>query len=172
MRPRSIRPGAVIVAVVVLVVAVKFLVLDAVVVDGRSMLPRLTPGSVVLVFRAAYGVKNPLGPGYVARWAQPRLGDVVAAANPRDGRVLVKRVVAIGPAELAVAAERLVGPMVDAFLGAERAAALGPSLSVPEGSVFLLGDNQLESVDSREYGPVPIDLVYGRVLTSRFRAAM
>ncbi len=170
MRPRSLRPGAVIIAVVVLVVAVKYLVLDAVVVDGRSMLPRLKPGSVVLVLRVSYGIKNPLGPGYLARWAAPRLGDVVAAANPRDGRVLVKRVAAVGPAELAVSAERLVGPMVDAFLGGERAAAIGPVLYVPEGSVFLLGDNQLESVDSREYGPVPIDLVYGRVLTPRSRA--
>ncbi len=171
MSPRSPRPGAVIIAVVVLVVAVKFLVLDAAVVDGRSMLPLFKPGSVILVFRSSYGIKNPFGPGYLARWAAPRPGDVVAAANPRDGRVLVKRVAAVGPAELAVAAERLVGPSVDAFLGRERAAALGTRLLVPEGSVYLLGDNQLESVDSREYGPLPIDLVYGRVLAPRARAA-
>lgn len=34
---------------------------------------------------------------------------------------------------------------------------------VPEGHVFVVGDNWANSWDSRDFGPLPIELVYGRV---------
>jgi signal peptidase I len=40
----------------------------------------------------------------------------------------------------------------------------GP-VDVPEGHVFLLGDNRLESHDSRNYGTVPLDAIEGKYLT-------
>lgn len=35
---------------------------------------------------------------------------------------------------------------------------------VPEGHCWLLGDNMPESRDSREYGPVPLALIRGKVI--------
>lgn len=35
---------------------------------------------------------------------------------------------------------------------------------IPKGHVWLLGDNPEASIDSREYGPVPIGLVKGRIV--------
>eukprot|EP00967_Tisochrysis_lutea_P013357 scaffold14924_cov19-Tisochrysis_lutea.AAC.1 len=37
-------------------------------------------------------------------------------------------------------------------------------VKVPKGHVWLQGDNLLHSRDSREYGPIPLALVKGRVL--------
>lgn len=39
-----------------------------------------------------------------------------------------------------------------------------PSSQVPRGHVWLQGDNLLHSRDSREYGPIPLALVRGKVL--------
>ena len=45
---------------------------------------------------------------------------------------------------------------------------LHPLLQVPEGHVWLQGDNTLNSTDSRHYGPVPYALLKGRAIV-RFR---
>jgi signal peptidase I len=164
MRSRKLRPGWAILAAALLVLFVKVFVLDAAVVEGRSMLPTLVPGTLILVLRCAYGLPSPSGYGYLVRWARPRRGEVVAAASPRDGLPVVKRVAAAGPIALMAAAGRLIGPGLDAPLSDEQAQRIGRALELPALSCFLLGDNPLESLDSRDYGSVPIEAVSGRVL--------
>lgn len=95
MRSSRPRPGLVLAAAILIALAVKFFAIDAAIVDGRSMLPFLAPGSVVLVLRCAYGLRLPAGETYLLRWAEPRVGDLVAAESPRDGKPVVKRVAAI-----------------------------------------------------------------------------
>ncbi len=72
--------------------------------------------------------------GYFFTWAEPENRDIVAALNPLNGAFVVKR----------------VSSHSQGFL--------------PEGSYFLLGDNFYESVDSREFGPVPMRNILGKVL--------
>jgi signal peptidase I len=170
MRDRKFLPGWAILAAALIFLVAKAFLLDAAVVDGRSMRPTLEPGSVVLVLRCAYGLPSPWGRGYLLRWASPRRGEVVAAASPRDGLPVVKRVAAVGPLSLLVVAGRLLGPGLDAPLSSDQERLLGRGLDLPPRGLFLLGDNPAESLDSRDYGAVPIDAVSGRVLLFGSRA--
>ncbi len=165
MARSSLRPGGAVLAVIVFVLMVKSFVLDAAIVDGRSMQPTFGYGSVVLVLRCAYGLRLPFGEGYIVMWARPRRGDIVAATSPRDGSAIVKRVAAVGPTTLAVAAERLLGPDLDVELSSAAALRMGAEPEIPEGGLFLIGDNPADSIDSRDYGPVPIERVSGKVLS-------
>jgi signal peptidase I len=172
MRSRKLRPGRVILVAVLAVLAGKNFILDAYVVEGPSMRPTLESGKLVLVLRCAYGLRLPTRGGYLLRWASPRRGEVVAAPSPRDGRPVVKRVAAVGPARLAYEAGRLVGPGLDATLSAAQAADIGAvaagessgEFELPADSCFLLGDNHADSYDSRDYGPVSMASVAGEVL--------
>lgn len=71
-------------------------------------------------------------------------GDLVILKDPARNGFLVKRVTG------------LPGDRTPAYPA--------PSQAVPEGFLFCLGDNAAESLDSRQFGPVPSDRVYGRVL--------
>jgi signal peptidase I len=167
MRTNRLRPGWAILAAVFLALFVKAFVLDAAVVDGRSMQPTLEPGSIVILLRCAYGLRLPTGSSYLLRWASPRRGDVIAAASPRDGLPVVKRVAAARPIALRSTAGHLLGPGLDAPLSKDQASWIGEALELPVGSVFLLGDNPPQSLDSRDYGPVSMEAVSGRILLLR-----
>jgi len=121
----------------------RFFVVDAVIVQGRSMLPSLGPGDIVFIFKAAYGLRNPFG-GYLLQWGRPASRDIVAAVKPTDHKVIIKRV------------------WIEAGAVMDSSAAGGPGGQQEE--YFLLGDNKYESVDSREFGPVPMNNILGKVL--------
>lgn len=125
-------------------------------VDGESMLPTLQPEDRVLVTKS---------------YSQPRRGDVVVVQIP-DSRGqphgLVKRVVAVGGDVVSIVQDVLylngrregsANLIVDPLDGANV-----PEMRVPEGTVFLLGDNRPVSYDSRFFGPVPVTDVQGKVV--------
>jgi signal peptidase I len=73
----------------------RFFVFDIVRVEGRSMEPELMPGSILLVNRAAYGLRNPLSEGYFLRWAAPRVNEILLYRDPWDGNFKIKRCAAV-----------------------------------------------------------------------------
>jgi signal peptidase I len=133
------------------------------VIDGVSMDPTLRSGEIVLVLRLGYGLR--LGGAYLLRWAEPKREDLVAFRNPSSGRQVVKRCVGVGGDPLFLegssslrVADRVFGLTTGQdfhFLSAQ---------SVPKRCFFMVGDNPSQSLDSREYGPVAIDSVLGRVV--------
>ncbi len=137
---RARIPGLLVPALAALLVAVllKTFAVDFSVVEGVSMSPDFPRGSVVMIWKLAYGLRS--ASGYLARWAEPEPGQAVSAFH--EGKRVLKRVAATGPASL------------------ERAG--GGSLAVPAGTVFLVGDAADRSNDSRDYGPVPLDSIEGR----------
>ena len=106
------------------------------------------------------------------------IGDVVVFRVPgRKDDLLVKRIVAMPGDELEIRDKRLFRngePVAEPYAQAvderiytdgERHAKrdqLAP-LKIPDGEVFLLGDNRDQSYDSRFFGNVPISAIAGKV---------
>lgn len=146
-------------------------------VHGVSMEPTLGDGEVVLV------VREPLARLLEGLGALPeatRAGTVVVVPDPGSGRdaapapaggpLLVKRVVAAGGQVVALVDGRVEvdgEPLAEPWLvGSGGGHASHPGVGVPVGSVFLLGDNRLPlaSRDSRQFGPVSLTALRGRVI--------
>lgn len=98
---------------------------------------------------------NVRGDVLLTEYLSPRLnmiksGDVVVAVKPTDPRVSVlKRVRGMGGESIWVHPKGKPYPI---------------QYTVPEGYVWLEGDNASQSTDSREYGAVPMALVKGRII--------
>lgn len=137
---------------------------DVAAVHGDSMAPRLHHGQVVMVHRAAYGLQIPFINLYLLFWDKPRKHDIVVFDSLHDGRLAVKRAVAVGGDPIVVGDAVVVvgGETYDVSLQA--AEQLKRYSSVPDTMVFVVGDNLERSTDSRHYGFVPRASIRGRIL--------
>jgi signal peptidase I len=151
MRIRALVAGAVLVAGVV---TARFTVCDTIRVSSGSMSPTVCTGDIV--------VRDRLLPA-----KRLTVGDIVTFPRPGDGAEQIKRVVALGGQSVAIADavllvdERVVPePYVDP--ATIDGVYFGP-VTVPPGTVFVMGDDREFSVDSRAFGPVPQERVDGRV---------
>ena len=128
---------------------------EAFAVSGGSMEPTLNHGDCILTAKCRY---------------VPRRDDVVAYRPPgRPGPVYVQRIVAVGGDVVVIQGERFLvngrpaddrPTAVPAFANA--ACPCRTPYTVPEGHVFVLGDNRERAFDSRYTGPVPVKDVLGR----------
>ncbi len=64
-------------------------------VPSGSMEPTVQVGDHIAVAKAAYGVRVPMTDTWLVRWSEPARGEVVVLESPDDGKVLLKRVVAV-----------------------------------------------------------------------------
>jgi signal peptidase I len=129
-------------------------VLGRVRVENISMQPTLKAGEFILVNKLAYKVGD------------YHRGDVVIFHYPRDPHEdYIKRVIGL-PGDAVLIQGGLVY-INDRALTEEYIAA-PPSYSgewtVPEGQIFVLGDNRNQSSDSHSWGFVPDENVVGRAL--------
>jgi signal peptidase I len=120
------------------------------------MEPTFLPGDRLLVDTGAYRT-NP-----VAR------DDLVVIADPaRTDRRLLKRVVGVAGDYVRVSrdgTERIGRPTTEGATAPEGAL---EELEVPPGHVFVLSDRRTNTRDSRQFGPIPVSTVLGRVWRRR-----
>ena len=147
---------ALVMALVVLILLFTF-VGRIISVDGSSMLPTLHDKDMMLLRSIGY---------------TPKQGDVVVLTKDfsyYEDSPIVKRVVAVGGQHVRIDYEEhevyVDGEPLDEPYILERMREPGGALSitelvVPEGSVFVLGDNRNDSSDSRHYELGAIDTRY------------
>jgi len=126
-----------------------------VLVDGYSMRPTLDDGQYILVNKLSY------------RSNLPEYGDIVVFHFPVDpDQDFIKRVIGlpgdeviISDGQVSLNQEVLNEPYIAAtpqYVG---------QWSVPDGQIFVLGDNRNNSSDSHSWGAVPMDNIIGKAIT-------
>jgi len=133
-------------------------------IEGNSMTPTLRNNDTVIIFRWAYGLQPPLLHRYILRWNRVLPGDIVYYRGPDCTGPVVKR--CAGAADTAIIVENDAIRVGGEKLKKEELISdfLRNSETIPDGKLFLLGDNRGVSYDSRHYGLVNEDLIEGRVI--------
>ncbi|MEC2076999.1 signal peptidase I [Metabacillus fastidiosus] len=145
--------------------AIRYLFFTPIIVDGESMMPTLHTQDRMIVNKLGYKI------------GEPERFDIVVfhATEEKD---YIKRVIGLPgdhveykddtlyingkkydePYLDEYKKELLDGPLTESFTLEERTG----KTTVPEGEIFVMGDNRRYSKDSRQIGTVPIDEVMGK----------
>lgn len=160
---------------IVLALFIRTFVVQAFKIPSGSMKETLQIGDHILVNKFIYGVKIPFSGVTAIPLKTPQRGDVIVFKFPEDPeKDFIKRVVAVGGDRVRIRDKVL-------YVNGERADYdqavfkdprvipgsvqprdnFGP-YTVPEGTVFVMGDNRDHSYDSRFWGAVDLDEVKGK----------
>ncbi|MCL6456841.1 MAG: signal peptidase I [Gorillibacterium sp.] len=151
-----------IIIAIVLVVLIRMFVFKPFIVDGPSMQPNFHTGERLIVSEWIYHLRH------------PQRGEVVVFHAP-EGRDFIKRVVALSGETIAIKEGHLYvngtildEPYIQAAIdeykqinGLEYNTDFNEE-TVPTGTVFVMGDNRVDSKDSRMIGAVAYDKIIGR----------
>lgn len=145
------------VVAVVLALLIILFVAQSFRVEGESMVPTLRDGERLLVDKVTY------------RFRPPRRGEIIVFPFPADPRrKFIKRVVGLPGDTIEIRDRKLLvngQPVEEDYIRGPMYQSYGP-ITVPEGTVFVLGDNRNVSEDSRfrDVGPIALDKIIGRAL--------
>ena len=123
-------------------------------VDGFSMEPTLFSGEYVIVNKLSYKLDD------------PSYGDIVVFHFPRNPQQeYIKRIIGLPGDEIRIQSGEVAvngNVLEESYIKAD------PSYSgtwtVPDGSLFVLGDNRNNSSDSHNWGWVPFEFVIGKAV--------
>jgi len=182
---RVVREGLVLGLLVVGILAARSTLADHYYVPSGSMEYTLMPGDRVFVDKRAYGVRIPFTDLELTIGEPIRRGDIVIFDSPRDGKRLIKRIVAIGGDDvlirdghlaingrwLASVEDEEIELIGEKVVQLNLADGGGRALSVriDEGKVLAIGDHRGNSVDGRIFGAVAEDEIYGRAVAVYYR---
>jgi len=141
---------------VLVLVLVPLFVAEPVRVSSNSMSPTFHAGDQLLVEKIG------------KRAHHPHRRDIIAFHVSGSADLLIKRVVAVAGDTVGIEDGVLVvdgRPLRESFVDYNLmdATYFGP-VRVPANTVFTMGDNRSNSIDSRRFGPVPTKNILGRVV--------
>jgi len=99
-------------------------------VPSGSMRPTILEGDRILVSNLAFGLRIPFTNTWIARWGEPKRGEIVTLASPVDGTRLVKRVIAVPGDRISMIDEQL---WINGSPVTYRTEAQGGTLKTPDG---------------------------------------
>lgn len=155
-------------------IVVNYYILQPSQVRGSSMLPTLHDNDRIFVSRVTYKLR------------QPQRGDIVVLNSPENKEIeFVKRVIGLpGDTIMIDDCSPPFRTECDIYVNGEKLEenyikdktqlyensiyTEGEKLTVPDKSLFVMGDNRTGSLDSRIFGPVPQDSIIGVVFFRYF----
>ena len=157
-------------------------------IPSGSMERTLLVGDYIYINKMLYGPEIDLGLGNThllhhrfPGFRKPQRGDIIVFRYPVDLRKdFIKRCVAVEGQTVAIRNKVLYvdgvrqdEPYVihedDRIIPREASVRdnFGPMV-VPKGTIFMMGDNRDNSLDSRFWGPLPVDLIRGKAIFRYF----
>lgn len=135
-------------------------------VKGASMEPTFESGDYILTSKISY------------RMETPKTGDVIVFKSPKNPDVdFIKRIIALPGEQIKIADGTVYvneQAIKESYIAAQTTLFEGGFIkngveeTVPEGYLFVMGDNRPRSSDSREFGFIPIRQVIGKVFFRYF----
>uniref|UniRef100_UPI00405796F0 signal peptidase I n=1 Tax=Candidatus Electronema sp. TaxID=2698783 RepID=UPI00405796F0 len=164
-----------IVIAVLLALFIRTFIVQAFKIPSGSMLETLQIGDHLLVSKFIYGIKMPFSGKVLIPIKEPQRGDIIVFKYPENPSLdYIKRVVAVGGETVEIKNKKVFingKPLADdhgQFKDERLVAAsdgprdnFGPA-TVPQGKLFVMGDNRDNSYDSRFWGFVDLEAVRGK----------
>lgn len=126
------------------------------VVQGQSMYPSLSTNNRIIVNLFQY------------RFSEPRRGDIVVFPCPIDGsKDYIKRVIGLPGEEIEIINGRVIvngRALQEPYLIGEFINDNMDRITLDSDQIFVLGDNRINSEDSRTWGPVNRKFIKGRAV--------
>jgi signal peptidase I len=144
-------------------------------IPSRSMVQTLLVGDHILVNKFLYGVKIPLLRNTIIPVREPKRGEIVVFIFPNDrSKDFIKRVIGVGGDTIEIKNKKIFinGKEYSDSYGIYSDNIIYPAtmqprdnygpVTVPKNSIFVMGDNRDESLDSRFWGFVDLKDVEGK----------
>ncbi len=183
---RILREALVLSMLVIGILAARSTLADHYYVPSGSMEHTLISGDRVFVDKRAFGFRIPFSNIELTHGRPVQRGDIVIFDSPRDGKRLIKRIVAIGGDDVVIENGHLAingewlqsssNPEVE-IIGSKKVDLNlmdggGPPLAttIANGMVLAIGDHRGNSVDGRIFGAVSEGEIYGRAVAIYYRS--
>lgn len=173
-----------------LIFSLRWFFYEPFVIPSESMIPNLYIHDHILVQKFSYGLKPPMGDGWLYQWRMPQRGDIIVFRYPENRDIFyIKRLIGRPGDKITVKGMSLTvndqlyhlesteTPHEFIENNTEKKYTVRfnnetefdqseeKQFTVPAKSYFVMGDNRFNSHDSRFWGYVPEDYIVGRAQT-------
>jgi signal peptidase I len=143
-------------------------------IPTSSMEETLLVGDFLLVNKFLYGSKIPFTNVRLPKIREPKIGDIIVFRHPTEGKDFIKRCIGLAGDRVEIRddvvyvnGESLDEPyrLLHGYGGSM--SNFGPVV-VPQGHLFMMGDNRHNSYDSRSWGPLDMRYIKGKAMVIYF----